>query len=89
MDKGVIIKLVKKEQITQQELFQFIVDYIEFKKGPTPTPEQLNKIYQLIQLGIFNLNEAIYNSAKELNLETNYLTDLNGNLIKIFVYDWQ
>lgn len=87
MNKEIVIKLVKQEQITQQELFQFISDYIEFKKKPILTSEQLKGIYQAIQFGIFNLNDAIKEAAKELNLEINYLTDLNGNLIKTFVHD--
>ena len=87
MNKEVTIKLIKGEQVSQQELLQFISDYIEFKGKPIPTSEQLSGIFQLIQMGIFKLNDAIKEAAIKLNLEVNYLTDLNNNLIKTYVYE--
>lgn len=87
MNKEIVKKLIENKSVSKGELFQFIVDYCEFKKKPTPTSEQLENIIQLISMGVFNLTDALDQSAKELNMQINKLYDKNGVLIKIDIYE--
>ena len=87
MNKEIVRKLIENKSVNKGELLQFITDYCEFKKKPTPTPEQLEGILQLISMNIFSLNDAITESAKEFGLRIERLYDKNGVLIKINVYE--
>jgi len=87
MNKEVVIKLIKNQQVTQKELLEFIVDYIEFKKRPAPTAEQLQGLLQLFEMRIFNLDIPLQEVVKPLNLQVVKLFDKNNLLIKIDVYD--
>ena len=86
MNKDTIIRLVKNQPVKQEELNTFILDYIQYKNKPTPTPEQFGKILHLLQVGIFNLNEAVQDGIKLHNLQVQTIVKDN-NIIKIDVYE--
>lgn len=92
MNKEVVIKLIKNEQVTQTEFMEFIVDYVEFKKKPTPTGEQLQSMLQLFNMGIFRIKEALLEVRDYLKLQVISVID-NGAIVRIDVYDtittWQ
>lgn len=87
MNKEVVIKLLKNQQVTQTEFMEFIVDYIEFKKKPTPTGEQLQAILQLFNMGIFQIKEALVEMRDYLKLQVNSLIKDN-TIIRIDVYEY-
>lgn len=86
MNKQVVIKLLKNQQVTQTEFMEFIVDYVEFKKKPTPTGEQLQAMLQLFNMGIFQIKEALLDVRDYLKLQVISVIN-NGMVIRIDVYD--
>ena len=86
MNKETIIRLIKNQPVKQDEINQFIFDYIEYKKKPTPTPEQFNKILQLLGMGVFSLKDAIQDGIKMYNLQVQTIIKDN-TIIKIDVYE--
>lgn len=84
MNKETIIRLIKNQPIKQEELNEFILDYIKFKGKPEPTSEQLVKILHLLNVGVFTLNEAIQEGIKMHNLQIQTITKDN-NVLRIDV----
>ena len=87
MNKEVVIKLIKNQQVTQVEFTQFIVDFIEFKKKPTPTGEQIQAILQLFNMGIFQIKEALIEARDYLKLQVINVIN-NGVIIRVDVYEY-
>lgn len=87
MNKETVIRLVKRTPIKQEELVQFILDCIEFKKKTAPTPEQLGKILELFRVGLFNFDIILPELVTHFNLQVHTLIDKNNNIIKIDVYE--
>lgn len=86
MNKQVVIKLLKNQQVTQTEFMEFIVDYVEFKKKPTPTGEQLQAILQLFNMGIFHIKEALIDIRDYLKLQVVHVIS-NEMIIRTDVYE--
>ena len=84
MNKETIIRLVKQQPIKQEEFNQFILDYIKFKEKPEPTAEQLIKIIQLINAGVFSLKEAVEDGIVMHNLQVQTIVN-NNQVIRIDV----
>jgi len=84
MNKETIIRLVKQQPIKQEEFNQFILDYIKFKEKPEPTAEQLIKIIQLINAGVFSLKEAVEDGIVMHNLQVQTIVQ-NNQVIRIDV----
>lgn len=84
MNKETIIRLVKQQPIKQEEFTQFILDYIKYKEKPEPTAEQLMKILQLVNAGIFSLKEAIEDGIVMHNLQVQTIVH-NNQVVRIDV----
>ena len=84
MNKETIIRLVKQQPIKQEEFNQFILDYIKFKEKQEPTAEQLIKIIQLINAGVFSLKEAVGDGIVMHNLQVQTIVN-NNQVIRIDV----
>lgn len=87
MDKEVVKKLLTNSQLTQQELFKFIVDYVKWKKNLDINQEQLQGIIHLLQMGVFTLKEATKEAADHFGLQLVSLVGPQGNLLKAEVYE--
>lgn len=87
MDKKVLIMLIKNQQVKQEDFLQFIIDYCEYKKKPTPTAKQLPLMLQLFQQGIFSLKEPIEEMIKYFKLQVVRVFDKSGVIIRTDVYD--
>lgn len=87
MNKKVVIKLLKNNQVNQEEFLTFIIDYLEFKKKPTPTVRQLQVMLQLFDMGIFQVNDAIMEAARHLKLQLITITK-GQTLIRTDVYEY-
>lgn len=82
MDKQVVIKILERKQISQEELFIFITDYIKSEKGKDITGQELQMIFQAIQMKVFNLYYAAEQAAIKLNLQVTSLYNKVGQIIR-------
>ena len=80
--KEFISKIFANQQVTIDELNNFIIDYSELCGIKNTTPEQLQIATQFIQNGLFDLQYAVKNCADKLGLQVVELTDTKtGQLI--------
>lgn len=87
MDKKVVIMLIKNQQIKQEDFLQFIVDYCEYKKKPTPNAKQLTAMLQLFNQGVFSIKEPLEEMIRYYKLQVVKVFAENGALLRIDVYD--
>jgi hypothetical protein len=85
MDKSIITKILKSQQITQIELNTFITEYIKLVKDEDITTQQLQMISTLVQSGHFNLFYAAKIAALKLDLNFDVLTDRSGDILNVIV----
>lgn len=84
MEKEIVIKILKQQQITLEELNKFIVDYIQLKQAKAITPEQIKGIIQFISMGLFDLRFAALQAAESLKINVSTLLDINNNIIQTY-----
>jgi len=84
MEKEIVTKILKQQQITLEELNKFIVDYIELKQAKSITPEQIQGIIQFIRMGLFDLRFAALQSAEILKMKVSTLLDADNNIIQTY-----
>jgi hypothetical protein len=90
MYKKTLIKLIKKEDISQKEFIEFISEYIYLKKKVYPTSDQLKTIIRLAYSGNLDIDYITKEAAKDLNIQIVYLeriSELNKQIINIYVYE--
>lgn len=87
MDKKIIIMLIKNQQVKQEDFLQFIVDYCEYKKKPTPTAKQLQLMLQLFQQGVFSIKEPLEEMIKYYKLQVVKVFTNDGVILRTDVYD--
>lgn len=87
MNKETVIKILKHQQITQQEAMEFISDYVKDTKEKEATSQELGAIFNHIQQGVFNLQYAAKNAGIKLGLNIMNIYDKNGQLIRVDVYE--
>ena len=80
-----IIKVLNQQQISISELNKFICEYIVLMGLKEPSQSELSAIIQLIQMGDFNLNFAVDEASKKLNLNITRLYDQKNQLIKAYI----
>lgn len=87
MIKETIIKLIKRQNVTDAEINTLLAEYVNKKKGAYPTTEQLAEIKTLVYNRLFGLEPVIEHYTKEFNLQVETLVDLKtNNILKIEVY---
>lgn len=88
MYKEIIIKILNNTQITENELSEFILEYVKEEKNIELSGNQLLNIKALIKRGQFNLYYAAKMAAtkfKELTVVA--VQDLNtGQILKTICY---
>ena len=73
--KEFINKIFSNQQVTIEELSNFIVEYSELCGIKDTTPQYVQMAAQLIQSGMFDLMYACKNCANKLGLQVVELTD--------------
>ena len=79
--KEFINKIFSNQQVTIEELSNFIVEYAELCDIKNTTPQHIQIAVQLIQNGMFDLKYACKNCAKKLGLKVIELKDKNGVIL--------
>ena len=79
--KDFINKIFSNQQVTIEELSQFIVEYAELCEIRSTTPQHIQFAIQLIQNGMFDLKYACKNCAKKLGLQIVEMYDKNEQLL--------
>lgn len=80
-----IIKVLNQQEISISELNKFICEYSVLMGYKEPSQSELSIIIQLIQIGHFNLNFAVDEASKKLNLNITRLYDQKNQLIKAYI----
>ena len=80
-----IIKVLNQQQIPISELNKFIYEYVVLMGLKEPSQSELSAIIQLIQMGYFNLNFAVDEASKKLNLNITRLYDQKNQLMKAYI----
>ena len=79
--KEFINKIFSNQQVTIEELSQFIVEYAELCEIRSTTPQHIQFAIQLIQNGMFDLMYACKNCAGKLGLQVVEMKDKNGIIL--------
>lgn len=85
MDNDVILKILNKQKLTTNEVFQFIYDYIYYNKKEYPTTEQMKIIFSLVSQGLFSLSYAAEQAILSQGKNITKLYYKNGTLVKVDV----
>ena len=76
--KEFINKIFSNQQVSIEELSNFIVEYSELCGIKDTTPQHIQFAIQLIQNGMFDLMYACKNCASKLGLQVVEMKDKNG-----------
>ena len=85
MYKDIVTQLVKQKSVTEKDINEFITEYVKNKKKKDVTVEQLADIRQLLQMGVFNLNYAAREAARDLGLNITNVISKEGKLLNVLV----
>ena len=85
--KEFINKIFSNQQITIEELSNFIVEYAELCGIKDTTPQHIQFAMQMIQNGMFDLIYACKNCAGKLGLQIIEMFDKNGNRLYIKIQE--
>ena len=76
--KEFINKIFSNQQVSIEELSNFIVEYSELCGIKNTTPQHIQIAIQLIQSGMFDLMYACKNCTSKLGLQVIEMKDKNG-----------
>ena len=76
--KAFINKIFSNQQVTIEELSNFIVEYSDLCGIKDTAPQHVQIAVQLIQNGMFDLRYACKNCASKLGLQVVEMRDKNG-----------
>lgn len=85
MYKDIVIQLIKNKSVSENDINEFITEYVKIKKKKDITGEQLTGIKELIKLGFFNLGYAAREAARDLKLNITTVHDVQGNMLRVDV----
>ena len=83
--KELIKKILSLENITQEELNTFIVEYVYLMKNRDVSSQELTKIVLLVQNGAFNIVFAAEQAGIKLGYNITKLYDKNGYLLNVTI----
>jgi hypothetical protein len=86
MNKEIVIKILETNSITQEELYNFITDYVMAKKNRLISGQELSALATMLQQGFLNLRSAALQAAEDLGLTVLCLLDNASNPKKTWVY---
>lgn len=79
--KEFINKIFANQQVSIEELSNFIVEYSELCGIKNTTPQHIQLAIQFIQQGMFDIKYACRNCADKLGLQVVELMDKNGQIL--------
>lgn len=79
--KEFINKIFSNQQVTIEELSNFIVEYSELCGIKNTTPQHIQFAIQMIRQEMFDLKYACKNCAKKLGLQLVEMYDKSGQLL--------
>ena len=79
--KEFINKIFSKQQITVEELSQFIYEYSDLCEIKNTTGEHIISIVNLINHGYFDIMYSCKNCANKLGLQVVEIKDTDGNVL--------
>lgn len=82
MDRNTVVKILKKESITLEELNAFIIDYVKHTLDKNISQIELSAITELVQSGIFSLSFAAEKVANVLGISITRIFNKNGDLLR-------
>lgn len=85
--KEFISKIFLNQQVTIEELSNFVVEYSELCGIKNTTPQHIQIAVQLIQSGMFDLMYACKNCANKLGLQAVEMRDKNGVVLYTKIQD--
>lgn len=85
MNKETILKILRNERITMNDLNSFITDYVKLMQNKDITLEQLQGITHLVQSGIFNIRYAAKIAGIKSGLNITELLSKEGVLLNVMV----
>lgn len=83
MNASTISKILQGEQITENELSEFVIAYVKKFKDKDLDSRELSEILHLVRSGIFNLGYAAQMASKYADSTIYFLHDREGQLLKI------
>ena len=78
---------IKNKSITKNNLVKFIVNYCIICKKQEPSSQQLEMICQLIEVRMFNLEYAIENACRLLDIIIYKIYNKQGAIICKYIED--
>ena len=75
--------VLERNPVEVSQINSFIEEYVSMKKKDKLTPEQLEGINKMIQLGIFNIEHAVKEYIKEKGWQVTTITDIQGTIIRV------
>ena len=87
MDKKLVLKMLTSNSISGKDLNIFIFEYVKMKKSKELSVEEVKQIAEIVKFGIFNLEYALKEAAKDLNIQVITLTN-EFQVIKTFAYEY-
>lgn len=87
MDKELVIKLLKTNNVDLKDFNTFITEYVKLKLDKDLSIEELNGIVQAIQAGLLNLTFALLEAAKILDLNVLTIINKKGELARVEIYE--
>lgn len=85
--KEFISKIFSNQQVSIEELSNFIVEYSELCGVKNTTPQHIQIAIQLIQSGMFDLVYACKNCANKLGLQVVEMRDKSGVVLYTKIQD--
>lgn len=85
--KELIKKLISEDSVSQNDVTRFIVEFTELFERPIKSPQEVQAILQLMQIGEFKLMYAIKLACIKLDIPLRILYDANGQVIKKYIQE--
>lgn len=86
--KKILTKIYNKQNLTLQELNEFIEKYVEEMRGKVPTIREIQQISNFIRQGLFDITFAAKEFVQKLGWTTVMVQVIKtGEIKRIDIYD--
>jgi hypothetical protein len=85
--KEIIKKIIKGGEISQQDITEYIVKVTDLFERPIKSPQEIQGIMMMIQMGHLNLMQSIKLTCAKLDIPLRILYDRNGQVIKQYIQE--
>jgi len=85
--KEIIKKIIAGGQISQPDIVEFITKITDLFEKPIRSPQELEGIILMIQMGQFDIMYAVKLACIKLDIPLRILYDKNGIIIKQYIQE--